>query len=237
MSPNWSSFCRRLTTTSSCSFCRRIPRWRQRVRQSATLRCCSALRICIGRARAHTRARCRPACLLNSASTSLNWAIPSGGLSFGETDATVNAKVKTALRHGLRPLVCVGDTALERDAGASVETIVRQVKLAFAGLQASELDQCLVAYEPVWAIGELGVPAQPEHVRIAHTTIRRALKERTAHHVPILYGGSVNVANAAQLAKEREVDGLFVGRAAWTAPGFAGIVSEALSARRTLTDP
>lgn len=156
---------------------------------------------------------------------------------FGETDATVNAKVKTALRHGLRPLVCVGDTALERDAGASVETIVRQVKLAFAGLQASELDQCLVAYEPVWAIGELGVPAQPEHVRIAHTTIRRALKERTAHHVPILYGGSVNVANAAQLAKEREVDGLFVGRAAWTAPGFAGIVSEALSARRTLTDP
>ncbi len=154
---------------------------------------------------------------------------------FGETDATVNAKVKAALRHGLRPLVCVGDTAPERDAGASVETIVRQVKLAFAGLHAGELDQCLVAYEPVWAIGELGVPAQPEHVRSAHTAIRRALKERTTHHVPILYGGSVNVDNAASLAKEREIDGLFVGRAAWTAPGFAGIAGEVLAARRTLT--
>ena len=121
----------------------------------------------------------------------------------------------------MRPLVCVGDTAPERDAGASVETIVRQVKLAFAGLDAAALGRCLVAYEPVWAIGERGVPAQPEHVRMAHAAIRRALRERTTHPVPILYGGSVNADNAARLAMEQEVDGLFIGRAAWTAPGLA----------------
>jgi triosephosphate isomerase len=151
--------------------------------------------------------------------------------AFGETDATVNAKVKTALRHGLRPLVCVGDTAPERDAGASVETIVRQVRLAFADVAATALSRCLVAYEPVWAIGEQGVPAQPEHVRMVHAAIRRALREHTPHPAPILYGGSVNADNAAQLAAEREVDGLFIGRAAWTAHGLAGIVSDVVAAR------
>ena len=155
--------------------------------------------------------------------------------AFGETDATVNAKVKTALRHGMRPLVCVGDTAPERDAGASVETIVRQVKLAFSGLDAAALGRCLVAYEPVWAIGERGVPAQPEHVRMAHAAIRRALRERTPQPVPILYGGSVNADNATQLAMEQEVDGLFIGRAAWTARGLAGIVKDVIAARRRLT--
>ena len=155
--------------------------------------------------------------------------------AFGETDATVNAKVKTALRHGMRPLVCVGDTAPERDAGASVETIVRQVKLAFADLDSAALGRCLVAYEPVWAIGERGVPAQPEHVRMAHAAIRRALQERTTHPVPILYGGSVNADNAARLAMEQEVDGLFIGRAAWTARGLASIVWEVVATRRTPT--
>lgn len=155
--------------------------------------------------------------------------------AFGETDVAVNAKVKTALRHGLRPLVCVGDTAPERDAGASVETIVRQVKLAFAGVDALALGRCLVAYEPVWAIGERGIPAQPEHVRVAHAAIRRALQERTTHPVPILYGGSVNEDNAARLAMERDVNGLFIGRAAWTAPGLATIVSKVMAARCALT--
>jgi triosephosphate isomerase len=155
--------------------------------------------------------------------------------AFGETDAAVNAKVKTALRHGLRPLVCVGDTAPERDAGASVESIVRQVKLAFAGLDSAAVGRCLVAYEPVWAIGERGVPAPPEHVSVAHAAIRRALQERTTHPAPILYGGSVNADNAARFAMEQEVDGLFVGRAAWTARGLASIVREVVVARRTLT--
>jgi triosephosphate isomerase len=155
--------------------------------------------------------------------------------AFGETDATVNAKVKTTLRHGLRPLVCVGDSAMERDAGASAEAVVRQVKLAFAGVDASALGRCLVAYEPVWAIGERGVAAPPEHVRVAHTAIRRALQERTSHPVPILYGGSVNVENAGRLAMEQEVDGLFIGRAAWTARGLAGVIREVVAARGALT--
>ncbi len=144
---------------------------------------------------------------------------------FGETDATVNAKVKAGLQHGLRPLVCVGETMPEREAGASVETIVRQVKLAFAGVDATALGRCLVAYEPVWAIGEGGVPAEPEHVRGAHAAIRRALAERTPHAVPILYGGSVNPSNAARLAVEPEVDGLFIGRAAWSPEGFAELIA------------
>jgi triosephosphate isomerase len=152
--------------------------------------------------------------------------------SFGETDAAVNAKVKAGLRHGLRPLVCVGDTAPERDAGASAETIVRQVKMAFAGVDAAALGRCLVAYEPVWAIGEGGVPAEPEHVGPCHAAIRRALAERTPHPVPILYGGSVNPDNAARLAVEPEIDGLFIGRAAWTARGLAGIVRDVIAVRK-----
>jgi triosephosphate isomerase len=151
--------------------------------------------------------------------------------AFGETDATVNAKVKAALGVGLRPLVCVGDTAPERDAGASVESIVRQVKLAFAGVAASAMQRCLVAYEPVWAIGEGGTPARVEHVRAAHAVVRQAVALRTPHFVPILYGGSVSGANVAELAAEPEVDGLFIGRAAWTARGFAELIREALAAR------
>ena len=115
-----------------------------------------------------------------------------------------------------------------------METIVRQVKLAFAGLDAGALGRCLVAYEPVWAIGERGVPARPEHVRAAHAAIRHVLQERTTYPVTILYGGSVNVENAAALAVEREVDGLFIGRAAWTARGLASIVKEVVAARRAL---
>jgi triosephosphate isomerase len=99
-------------------------------------------------------------------------------------------------------------------------------------VDAAALGRCLVAYEPVWAIGESGVPAEPEHVRGAHAAIRRALRERTPHPVPILYGGSVNPGNAARLAMEPEVDGLFIGRAAWTARGLAGIVKDVIAARQ-----
>ena len=125
--------------------------------------------------------------------------------------------------------------APERDAGASVETIVNRSSWPSRVWTRGELGRCLVAYEPVWAIGERGVPAQPEHVRVAHAAIRRALQERTTHPVPILYGGSVNEDNAARLAVERDVNGLFIGRAAWTAPGLATIVSKVIAARCALT--
>lgn len=152
---------------------------------------------------------------------------------FGETDATINLKVKAALRHGFRPLLCVGDSAEERAAGASAVAVVRQVRLAFAGLTKGEISRCLVAYEPIWAIGEAGVPASPEEARPVHVALHVALKELGAPSVPVLYGGSVNLDNAMALAGESVIDGLFVGRAAWSADGFASLISRVMAARKT----
>ncbi len=150
---------------------------------------------------------------------------------FAETDATVAAKVRAALRHGLRPLVCVGDSAAERAAGAAAEAVVRQTKLAFASLDADELGRCLVAYEPVWAIGEGSVAAEPDEIAPVHAALHRMLSARTAHAVPVLYGGSVNAENAGRLAATPGVDGLFIGRAAWNAAGFVDLVEKAHAAR------
>lgn len=151
--------------------------------------------------------------------------------AFGETDETVNAKVKAALAHGLRPLVCVGDSAAERDAGTSAEAVVRQVKLAFAGVAEGGIGRSLVAYEPIWAIGTGGVPAAPAQVRRTHEAIHAALAGLTPHPVPVLYGGSVTTANCAGLAGEVAVDGLFVGRAAWSAKGLSAVIAGAVAAR------
>ena len=158
-------------------------------------------------------------------------------IGFGETDADLNRKIRAALRHGLRPLLCVGDNADERDAGASAETTVRQLKLAFAGLAGEDIGRCLVAYEPVWAIGEQGVAATPEHIANVHSQIHKALRELTPHPVPVLYGGSVNHDNAFSLASEPTVDGLFIGRAAWQPENFAAIIETVMSARAAMEAP
>lgn len=150
---------------------------------------------------------------------------------FGETDTAINRKVKLALKHGLRPLVCVGDSAAERDANASAETVVRQVKLALSGVSPGDIGRCLVAYEPIWAIGDSGVAASPQHVRDTHLEIQRALRELTPHRVPVLYGGSVDRSNAAQLAGEPSVDGLFIGRAGWQPEGFASLIADVVTVR------
>ena len=146
---------------------------------------------------------------------------------FGETDAAINAKVRAALAHGLRPLVCVGETAEERRLGAAVPTVVRQATMAFAGVSRADLNRCLIAYEPVWAIGEGGTPATPADV----TAIHGALKRDFGAAAPVLYGGSVNLDNAADLAALPQVDGLFVGRAAWQAEGFLALVDIATRVR------
>lgn len=150
---------------------------------------------------------------------------------FGETDQALNLKVKTALRYGMRPLLCVGDSAAERDAGASAEAVVQQVKLAFAGIAPGELGRCLIAYEPIWAIGEGGVPATPDHVRKVHGAIHEAMAGLAPRRTPVLYGGSVNPDNAPQLAAEATVDGLFIGRAAWEPTRFAAMIRSAMLAR------
>ena len=156
---------------------------------------------------------------------------------FGETDADLNRKVKAALAQGLRPLLCVGDDDEEFEAGASAEAAMRQIRLAFAGLDDDEIGRCLVAYEPIWAIGETGVAATPEHVQYVHSQLHEALHQMTTHPVPVLYGGSVREDNALVLLNEAKVDGLFIGRAAWQPEGLAVIAKLARSIQEPLPVP
>ena len=149
---------------------------------------------------------------------------------FGETDFTVNKKVLSALRHGLTPLVCVGEPAIEKDYGTGREYVLRQVFISLKDVSPEDLSKIMLAYEPVWSIGESGVPAEPEYAEAMHTWIRRSLADRygeeQAETVPILYGGSVNPKNAAPFFLRKNVDGLFIGRAAWEVRGFLGIIHD-----------
>jgi triosephosphate isomerase len=151
---------------------------------------------------------------------------------FGETDATVNLKVKAALRHHLVPLICIGDTREERDAGAAAETVIRQARLALSNVSPEDVAQCLLAYEPVWAIGSSGTPASTEVVAHVHSALHRALRESPP--AGVLYGGSVSLQNAAELAALEEVDGLFVGRAGWQPESFLELASAAARSRQTI---
>ena len=136
---------------------------------------------------------------------------------FAETDERVNLKVHAALRHGVLPLVCVGEDATQRAAGAEVELVTAQVRAALAGVPAHA--RVLLAYEPVWAIGDAGTPATPDQVR--HVVAAIAAVAGPAR--PVLYGGSVSLDNAAALSAIPEVAGLFVGRAAWDVEGFLAL--------------
>ena len=147
---------------------------------------------------------------------------------FGESDEEVGRKVAAARRHGLVPVVCVGETLEERRAGRVEEVTVRQIEAALAPL-AHDPGRVLVAYEPVWAIGT-GETATPEDASAAHATLRSWLAEHLgegARSVPILYGGSVNPGNAAELLAAAGVDGVLVGGASLDPASFAAIVAAA----------
>ncbi|WP_222547353.1 triose-phosphate isomerase [Asaia lannensis] len=152
---------------------------------------------------------------------------------FGETDITVNLKVRAAIRYGLRPLICIGDSADEYAFGVTHETLARQTKMALYGLNEAEIATVLIAYEPVWAIGSNGTAAEPEFVDIAHTRLRAVLAELVgtdaAKRVPLLYGGSVSLANAAAYTALRDVDGVFIGRSAWNPAGLEAIIQSVAS--------
>ena len=150
---------------------------------------------------------------------------------FHETDSDVNKKVLAALEHGLRVLLCVGETADERSRGTGTEIVARQLRVALEGTDAAAIPLLQIAYEPVWSIGEGGVPAQPADVAPIVGVIRTTLYDRLgrgSQAVPVLYGGSVNPDNAAAFAAVEGIDGLFVGRAAWTASGFRATLVEGL---------
>jgi triosephosphate isomerase len=130
---------------------------------------------------------------------------------FGEDDAVVARKVRAALRSGLRPVLCVGETLEERRAGRARATVERQLDAALQGLPADAFARIALAYEPVWAIGT-GETATPETAAEMHAAVR------------ILYGGSVTPANAGALLAEAEVDGALVGGASLDPLGFLAIV-------------
>jgi triosephosphate isomerase len=143
---------------------------------------------------------------------------------YGETDAIVAAKVEAALRAGLEPIVCVGETLEERKAGKALDVVTGQVRGSLPAVLAGQAFS--VAYEPVWAIGTGLTPSTAE-IEEVHVAIRAALVELFAEHgktAPILYGGSVKPSNAGEILHAREVGGALVGGASLKAEDFLGII-------------
>ncbi|HEY3286708.1 MAG TPA: triose-phosphate isomerase [Gemmatimonadaceae bacterium] len=145
---------------------------------------------------------------------------------FGETDDEVARKVAAAIRAGLTPIVCVGETLAQRDAGETEQVVLRQLHAALTPLSSADAANTIVAYEPVWAIGT-GKTATPADASAVHQAIRAELHkilDSGSLAVPILYGGSVNRGNAADLLAAQDVEGLLVGGASLDAEGWASIV-------------
>jgi triosephosphate isomerase len=146
---------------------------------------------------------------------------------FGETDDTVNLRLKTALEAGLTPICCVGEVLEEREAGLCDDVLRRQCVRAFHAISAKKAAKLVVAYEPVWAIGT-GKTATPEVAAEAHAVIRSEAAEvfgpEFAVNLRILYGGSVKPDNASSLMAQPEIDGALVGGASLDPKSFAAIV-------------
>lgn len=146
---------------------------------------------------------------------------------FNETDYTVNQKVLAGLRHEFTTLICIGDSMQEKTYDVSAEVLARQLKIALHGVKTEDLDHIWVAYEPYWAIGVEGIPAEPPVVDQLHTYLRSVLIDlygEKGQTVPLLFGGSVNINNAVPYAKCQDVDGLFIGRSAWQSDTFEAIM-------------
>jgi len=146
---------------------------------------------------------------------------------FGETNVEENRKVKAALRHGFGVLLCVGETLEEKEYGIAEEVLRTQLKVGFHGVDAEQVKHLWVAYEPVWSIGVGGTPASADYAEHIHKILRSTLQElfgEDGTHIPLLYGGSVNPDNASGLIVQDNIDGLFVGRAAWDADRFDALI-------------
>lgn len=150
---------------------------------------------------------------------------------FGETDATVNRKVKAALEHGLVPIMCVGETLAENEAGITSEVVSRQVKGGLSGIDAKSIGSLVIAYEPVWAIGT-GRAATSEGANAVIADIIRVAFGQVysgglAQDVRVLYGGSVKASNAREFFQQSDIDGALVGGASLKASEFIPIVQAA----------
>jgi len=146
---------------------------------------------------------------------------------FGETDETVNRRIKAAVANGLRPIVCIGETLDQREAGLTFSVLATQIKDGLAGMDPKAAEQLILAYEPIWAIGT-GRTATPETAQEAHQFIRNQLTglfdKKLANAIRILYGGSVKPENTADLLAQTDVDGALVGGASLKVDAFYEIV-------------
>ena len=151
---------------------------------------------------------------------------------FAETDETVNRKLHTALKNGLRAIVCVGETLGEREGGITKDVVKTQISGALQGIQPDQMADIIIAYEPVWAIGT-GKTATPDQAQDVHAFIRSLVKdlydENIADNVTIQYGGSVKPENASELLSQADIDGALVGGACLKADSFAAIIESAES--------
>ena len=146
---------------------------------------------------------------------------------FGEDDALINRKLRAALAHSLRVILCVGETKPQRDAGDAETVVVSQLRGSLAEVSAADLESLVIAYEPVWAIGT-GDTATPDDAQAMHATIRRTLaelySEAAAQALRIQYGGSVKPDNVDELMAQPDIDGALVGGASLKADSFLRIV-------------
>ncbi len=149
---------------------------------------------------------------------------------FGETDATVNQRTRAALAEGLTVIVCVGETLAEREDGSTMAVVERQVRHGLEGVTEAEMQQIVIAYEPVWAIGT-GKVATDEQAQEVHASIRKTLgamySDAVAGATRILYGGSMNPTNAAGLLAQPDIDGGLIGGAALKAADFTALIAAA----------
>jgi L-erythrulose 1-phosphate isomerase len=146
---------------------------------------------------------------------------------YNENDLDINKKVRAALDNNLKPLICIGENLQQKNNHITEETISAQLKVILNGIAEEEVADVLIAYEPVWAIGEAGKPAEAEYVSKVHSHIRSTLEDlfnETGKSIPILYGGSVNQDNFLDYLKSENVNGLFIGRAAWDMNSFREIL-------------
>jgi triosephosphate isomerase len=154
---------------------------------------------------------------------------------FGEKDSTVNEKLKAALLAGLVPIVCVGETLQEREAGRTLEVVHSQCQGSLANLTIEQMQRTVLAYEPVWAIGT-GITATPDQAEEVHSEIRRILSAmfspETAEKVIIQYGGSVKADGVTEILNQPNIDGALVGGASLKADSFIAIVEQASKIRK-----
>ena len=145
---------------------------------------------------------------------------------FLESDAFVNKKLHAALRHGLTPIMCIGETREHHDAGRTLHIVLSQTQSGLEGVDRESAEKITIAYEPVWAIGT-GRVATPEHAQMVHGAVREVLSEKwgmdTARQIRILYGGSVTPDNVDSLLSKHDIDGALVGGASLKADSFARI--------------